>query len=56
LASSILIFACNIFLSSRRNDPLSEACESVWSVSWLLWLLLIGPIILGDCMTGQNYL
>jgi hypothetical protein len=29
LASSILIFACNIFLSSRRNDPLSEACESV---------------------------
>jgi len=26
------------FVLSRRNAPLSEACESVLSVSWLLWL------------------
>ena len=26
---------------SRRAAPLSEACESVWSVSWLLWLLIV---------------
>jgi hypothetical protein len=51
-----LNFASNIFLPFRRNAPLSEACESVWSVSWLLWSLLIGPIILEDRMTGQNYL
>jgi hypothetical protein len=48
--------ARSIFLPSRRSAPLSEECESVWSVSWLLWLLLIGPVILDDCMTGQNYL
>jgi hypothetical protein len=46
--------ASNIFLPSRRNAPLSEACESVWSVNGLLWLLLIGPVILIDRMTGQN--
>jgi hypothetical protein len=56
LARSILNLASNIFLPSRRNAPLSEACESVWSVSWLLWLLLIGPVILEDRMTGHNYL
>jgi hypothetical protein len=26
--------ARNIFLLSRSDAPLSEACESVWSVSW----------------------
>jgi hypothetical protein len=41
LAGSILNLARNIFLPSRRNAPLSEACESVWIVCWLLWLLLI---------------
>jgi len=30
-----------IVLPSRRAAPLSEACESVWSVSWLLWLLVV---------------
>jgi hypothetical protein len=25
----------------------------VWSVSWLLWLLLIGPVILEDRMTTK---
>jgi hypothetical protein len=45
---------CNIFLPSHCNAPLSKACESVWSISWLLWFLLIGPVILEDCMTGQN--
>jgi hypothetical protein len=39
LARSILNLAHNIFLPSHRNFPMSEACESVWSVSWLLWLL-----------------
>jgi hypothetical protein len=29
LAGSILNLARNIFLPSRRNAPLSEACESV---------------------------
>jgi hypothetical protein len=48
--------ARNIFLPSLRTAPLSEACISIWSVSWLLWLLLIGPVILEDRMTGQNYL
>jgi hypothetical protein len=33
--------ASSIFLPSHRNAPLSEACESVWSVIWLLWLLLV---------------
>jgi hypothetical protein len=32
--------ARNIFLPSHRNAPISEARESVWSVSWLLWLLI----------------
>jgi hypothetical protein len=36
LASSILNLASNIFLPSRRNAPMSEACESMQSVSWLL--------------------
>jgi hypothetical protein len=44
------------YLPSRRSAPLSEACESVWIVSWLLWLLLIGPVILEVRMTGQNYI
>jgi hypothetical protein len=56
LECSILNLARNIFLPSRRNAPLYEACESVWSVSWLLWVLLSGPVILEDCMKGQNYL
>jgi hypothetical protein len=30
--------ARNIFLPSHRKAPLSEACESVWSVSWMLWI------------------
>jgi hypothetical protein len=47
--------ASNIFLPSHHNAPLSETCELVWSVSWLLWLLLIGPIILEVHMRGQNY-
>jgi hypothetical protein len=34
LARSILNLARNIFLPSRRNASRSEACESVWSVSW----------------------
>jgi hypothetical protein len=55
LALSIFNLARNIFLPFRRNAPLSEACESVWSVSWLLWLLLIGSVILEDRMTGRNY-
>jgi hypothetical protein len=32
--------ARNIFLPSRHNASMSEACESVWSVSWLLLLLI----------------
>jgi hypothetical protein len=40
LARSILNSARNIFLPSRCNAPISEACESVRSVSWLLWLLI----------------
>jgi hypothetical protein len=56
LARSIFNLACSIFLPSRRNAPLSEACESVWSVNWLLWLLLIGPVILEGRIAGQNYL
>jgi hypothetical protein len=36
LASSILNLGRNIFLPSRRNAPMSEAGESVCSVSWLL--------------------
>jgi hypothetical protein len=47
--------ARNIFLPSHHYVPLSEACELVWRVSWLLWLLLSGPVIL-DHITGQNYL
>ena len=35
-----LVWAPCIVLPSRRAAPLSEACESVWSVSWLLWLLI----------------
>jgi hypothetical protein len=53
LARSILNLARNIFLPSRLNAPPSEACESVCSVSWLLLLLLIGPVILEDRMTGH---
>jgi hypothetical protein len=56
LACSILNLGHNIFLPSHQNVPLSAACESEWSVSWLLWLLLIGPIILDDCMSRQNCL
>jgi hypothetical protein len=40
LGGSILKLARNIFLPSHRNDPMCEACESVWSVIWLLWLLI----------------
>jgi hypothetical protein len=47
---------CPIPNGYRYLAPLSEACELVWSVSWLLWLLLSGPVILEDRMTGQNYL
>jgi hypothetical protein len=56
LPRSIWNLARNIFLSSRRNAPQSETCESVWNVRWLLWLLLISPVILEDRMTRQNYL
>jgi hypothetical protein len=40
LARSILNLTRNTFLPSNRNAPMSEAYESVWSVSWLLWLLI----------------
>jgi hypothetical protein len=40
LAHIILNLARNIFIPSHRNAPMSEACESVCSVSWLLWLLI----------------
>jgi hypothetical protein len=40
LARSILNLARSIFHPFHRNAPLSEACESVWSVSWLWWLLI----------------
>ena len=36
-----LAWAPSIVLLSRRAAPLSEACESVWNVSWLLWLLIV---------------
>jgi hypothetical protein len=51
-----LNLAHNIFFPSHSNAPLSEACESVQSVRWLLRLLLIGPVILEDRLTEQNYL
>jgi hypothetical protein len=38
---SSLDLASIIVLPSRRTVPLSEACESVWSVSWPLWLLIV---------------
>jgi hypothetical protein len=53
---TILNLVHNSFLPSCCNVPLSETCESMWSISWLLWLLLIGPTILEDRMTAQNYL
>jgi hypothetical protein len=37
---SSLDLASNIVLPSHHTVPLSEACESVWSVSWPLWLLI----------------
>jgi hypothetical protein len=37
----VLVWAPSIVLPSCRAAPLSEACESVWSVSWLLWLLMV---------------
>jgi hypothetical protein len=40
LARSILNMARNIFLPSHRTAPMSEECKSVWSVSWLLLLLV----------------
>jgi hypothetical protein len=46
--------AGNVFLPSPRNAPLSEASESVRRVSWLLWLLLIGPIILESYLEFQQ--
>ena len=38
---SSLDLAPNIVLSSRRTAPLYEECESVWSVSWPSWLLIV---------------
>jgi hypothetical protein len=40
LALSILNLAGNIFLPSHLNAPLSEACEAMWSVSWLLLIVV----------------
>ena len=36
-----LASAPSIVLTSSPAAPLSEACESVWSVSWLLLLLMV---------------
>jgi hypothetical protein len=38
---SSLDLAQNIVLPSRRTAPLSNACESVCSVSWSLWFLTV---------------
>ena len=47
-----LAWAPSIVLPSRRAAPLSEACESVWSVSWLLWLLVV--TLLGCCEKSRT--
>jgi hypothetical protein len=38
---SSLDLAHDINLPSHYTAPLSEAYESVWSVSWPLWLLIV---------------
>ena len=50
-----LDLAPNIVLPSCCTAPLYEACESVWSVSWLLWLQIVTLCKMPHIFTNAEY-